>query len=175
MDGRSVKFFRENHPQGDEFEVYGFECLPDNLSALSGTDYTLIRAAAWTENGHIRFHPGKLDGSSIYGTKKTGRVRPDRYIEVPCVDFAQFLSARFTKEDYLVVKMNIEGAEYGIIEHLHDLGMTDWIDKWYVCWHWHKIGMKKAEHDRVEAMIPAWYPWHPYGPNSAEKFQASLC
>lgn len=184
MDGRSIAFFRKHHPQSDGFEVYGFECLPENVTRLKYAiiqgeiaPFTLIPAAAGVGDGWAKFYPGKADGSSLIASKRTGGINPSKFITVPCVDFAGFLIENFTEDDYLIVKMNVEGAEYAIIESLYKHGLIHWIDKWYICWHWNKIGMSKAEHKRIEAMIPKWYPWMPEGykaPADVEGFLASL-
>lgn len=177
LDGRSIQFFRDNHPQAADFKFYGFECLPANLEKLRRRrlPFTLIDKAAWTYDGTVRFHPGKPDGSSVYGQKITGRVRPDVFIEVPCLDFAEFLRPMIEAGDEVSVKMNVEGAEYPLIEHLHAAGLIPGVFRWYMCWHAHKIGMAQKEHDRIEALLPRWFPWTPYKPGSVEAFRASLC
>lgn len=177
LDGSSTRFFQAHHPQASGFSYYGFECLPANLEALrrQPLPFTLIPQAAWTHDGAVRFHPGNPDGSSVYGNKITGRVRADVFIEVPCLDFAEFLRPLIDAGDEIQIKMNIEGAEYPLIEHLQAAGLIPGVARWYMAWHAHKIGMAKKEHERIAAMLPGWFPWPPpHKPGSIEAFRASL-
>jgi FkbM family methyltransferase len=179
MNGRSIEFFRKHHPESRQFEIFGFECLPENLKKINEgvADpgiFTLIPAAAWIVNGTVRLYRGGMKGSSVCPEKSTGGISPDNYIDVPCVDFADWLKTNFKPDDYIILKMNIEGAEYRIIENLKENGLIPWISKWYISWHWHKIGMDKAEHERISAMVPGWHPWRTGGPEAIRNFEESL-
>lgn len=185
MDGRSLKFFYENHPEGPEFYYYGFECMPRNLVDLPSKLFSysrdlmekviIVPKAAWTYRGHVRFYTGKLDGSSVRPDKTTGRINHENYTDVECLDLADFIRSRFSPEDEIIIKMNVEGAEYQLIRHLHSNGLIPWINKWYVCWHQHKLSdMPISEHEEVQSLLPKWFPWHPGGPNSVELFSESL-
>lgn len=37
---------------------------------------------------------------------------------VPCIDFSQFLQKVCNKEDYVLIKMDIEGSEFSVLDHL---------------------------------------------------------
>jgi FkbM family methyltransferase len=169
MDGRSIKHFRLSHPQAGEFKIYGFECLPENIGGLGIVDYTLVEKAAWIHEGMVRFHNGHPAGGSVCSTKISAGISPDVYIEAPCIDFAQWMRNNLLADDYIIIKSNIEGAEYKLIERLNDQGLIRWVDKWFMCWHWDKIGMDKSEHDRIEAMLPEWFDWSDYGPRKDGK------
>ena len=92
----------------------------------------------------------------MYPEKITGHVNRNTHYKVPCIDIAKFVEQ--FKGSYIVMKLNVEGAEYNIIPHLKNEGLIDWISKFYVQWHWDKIGITKAEHERIAGMI-TWYPW----------------
>ena len=47
---------------------------------------------------------------------------------VRTVDIATWIAESFTKDDFLFIKMDIEGAEYAISEKLHRLGALGLID-----------------------------------------------
>lgn len=161
-DGVSAKFIREVHPQGKEFEIYSFECDQRNISTLKSLKHlniNLIEKAAWIYSGTVKYYYGKDDGGSMYSTKKTGNINPEKFYGVPCIDIAEFIKSNFNKGDYIIMKMNCEGAEYNIIPHLLNNNLIDWIDKWYVQWHYHKIGMSKEEHDKTLSIIPNCHDW----------------
>eukprot|EP00971_Amphidinium_carterae_P163578 3243573-Amphidinium_carterae.1 len=50
-------------------------------------------------------------------------------------DVAQWIRQHYTPEDYIYVKMDIEGAEYAVIKRMLDDGVAEWVSKWAVEWH----------------------------------------
>ena len=42
----------------------------------------------------------------------------------------------FTPEDYLILKLDIEGAEYDVLERLTDANLLGWLNELYVEYHW---------------------------------------
>ena len=54
---------------------------------------------------------------------------------VPCIDFAHWIKNNCNAEDFIVCKLDIEGAEYQVLEHMHELGVLNWINYLYVEWH----------------------------------------
>ena len=157
--GASVEFFLKNHPQAKEFEVISFECDRRNIEAIKKKHLpiTLVEKAAWTYDGKVRFYPGlgpTKAGGTMYATKITGGVTDKVFYDVDCVDIARYLDA-----DYTIMKINAEGAEYDIIRYLYERGLLHKINKFYVQWHWDKIGLSKARHDEISGMID-WSPWN---------------
>lgn len=182
FDGVSAEFFRNTHPQGKEFEIHTFECDKRNILTIEMINYNkkldikLIKKAAWNENGIVRYYYGNTDGGTMFPSKTTGNIKPEDYYEVECVDIAEYIEQNFSKDDYIILKMNCEGAEYVIIPHLKERGLIDWIDKWYVQWHMNHIKLDKRKHDLIVAMIPGWKPWKAQfrDPNFKKEFLASL-
>ena len=157
--GVSTEFFLKNHPNGKEFKHFIFEPDKRHIETLKRKGLNVIPAAAGTYDGEVKYYwpiSSTLAGGSIYSTKQTGGICETRFYKVKSVDIRRFIEQLkdIAKADYIVVKMNCEGAEYEIIPHIKDLK----IDKYYIQWHWDKIGISKAKHDMVAAMIP-WYPW----------------
>lgn len=54
---------------------------------------------------------------------------------VPCIDFAKFLQTNFTPNDRIIIKMDIEGSEYDVLEHMDNLGVLSYVDFLAVEWH----------------------------------------
>ena len=148
--GKTANEFKLSNP---EFDIFVFECDEKNIERLRQYDFNLIQKAAWSSAGLQRYYYGREDGGTLYPKKKTGKINPNNYYDVETVDFAQWLQENFTKDDYIILAMNCEGSEYEIIEHLNKKGLTRWIDKWLVDWHWEKIGLPESEHDKIKAMI----------------------
>jgi len=159
--GVSAEFFRNTHPQGREFEIFTFECDKRNIEIIKKKNIPviLIEKAAWVYDGTVNFYPanaGTKAGGTMYPAKKTGHVDRNKFYKVPCIDIAKFVKQ--FEGCYIVMKLNVEGAEYNIIPHLWESGLTHIIDKFYIQWHWDKIGLTKAEHERIASMI-VWFPW----------------
>jgi len=153
--GVSTEFFLKYHPQGREFNTFIFEPDMRLVKVIQAKGLNVIPKAAWINSGTVKFYPatgGTGAGGSVYGNKKTGHVNPKIFTSVECVDIRIFIES--LNAEYVVVKMNCEGAEYNLIPHLQGVK----VDKWYVQWHWDKIGLSKADHERISSMIK-WHPW----------------
>ena len=161
-DGLSAEFIRKYHPAGDTFKIFSFECDRRNIEKLrarNDLNIELIEKAVTTHDNPVNYFYGKDDGGSLYSSKKTGNIRPDVFETVEGIDIARFISENCKKEDYIIAKLNIEGAEYKIIPHLHRCELIPWVDKWFVQWHWQKIRLSEDYHKYVVSLLPEWHPW----------------
>ena len=66
-------------------------------------------------------------------------------IEIECLTLSQVIAAA-DNYDKIVVKLDVEGAEYEILEDLIRTGAISKISKIYIEWHWDRIGMNFEEH-----------------------------
>ena len=178
-NGVSAEFFRNNHPEGKDFEIYTFECDERNIAILKNRpelNINLIEKAAWIYDGEVKYYYGVSDGGTLYPSKSTGNINPSVFVWVPTIDLARFILSNFNDEDYIVIKMNCEGSEYELIPHLKKYGLINWVDKWYIQWHYQKIGLSEAEHNRISDIIPKWWPWNCqlYAEDFKEVFKQSL-
>jgi len=95
----------------------------------------------------------KAGGSLI---KKTNEKRhPKKPVIVKTIDITRWMVENFSRTDIVDVKMDIEGAEYDVIPDMVRRGAFRVIRKFYIEWHWYKIGMEEEEHKEIMAMIPA--------------------
>jgi FkbM family methyltransferase len=154
-DGSSVKFFRQHHPKAHLFDIYSFEPLPSNIEELRKiSEIVIVPKAAWSSDGVARLYIGKYKAGTMFSDKKTGLVDPGMFLEVETIDFAKFVMQHFEKTDELWLKLNVEGAEYEIVRHLHKHNLLSWFDRIYVCWHAYKIPSLQKYDEEVKAMIP---------------------
>jgi FkbM family methyltransferase len=163
-NGASAIFFRKYHPEGKDFEIFTFECDRKNIQTIKSKNLpiTLIEKGAWSYTGtKIFYYSGSHTqaGGTMYPRKTTGGIKPSNNYVVGVIDIAQFIRANFYREDHIIMKLNAEGAEYEIIPHLKRNNLIDWINKWYVQWHWEKIKMSLKDHKKVEEMIPTSCDW----------------
>lgn len=63
----------------------------------------------------------------------------DKSINVKCINFSNYLKENISKDDYVICKMDIEGAEYDVLGNLIDDDTIDLIDEIYIEWHNHLL------------------------------------
>jgi FkbM family methyltransferase len=131
--------------------IYSFEPLPENIEKIKYCGVNLIKKAVWIEDGTADFHIGLPQSGTLIKGKTTGKLND--CIEVETINFSKWLKDNVNKDDYNIVKMNIEGAEYEVINHLYKNNMLSWISKWFVQWHVGKIPIELEEHKRISKLI----------------------
>jgi FkbM family methyltransferase len=95
----------------------------NDKSFRAGRTFTTMWAAAWTYDGTINlFGSGPSEASTILGGKVEINGWPQIDYEnphlVPCFDFSAWLLRTFNLGDHVTVKMDIEGAEYDVLEKM---------------------------------------------------------
>lgn len=156
--GLYVKRFKEGVFYRPDFLIYAFECSPALSFVTFGSDVNVIRKALWVYDGKINFYiskirPEMVQGSSVYKSKTTGNLDTKNPITVDCIDFSKFLKNNIREDDNLIVKMNIEGAEYKVLEKCCKDGTISLIKKLFIQWHYHKIGLDKKRHTKLLDML----------------------
>lgn len=135
-DGDTVEEFRNwrrvAFPDKEEWTIYAFDPNPSFSEAWANKtdkDTSFIKQAAWIEDGETEFAVDQSDspvGSTIMqGKRKVWEASPK--IKVKTFDFSHFLKS--VDEDFVVVKMDIEGAEFKVLDKMIRDG-TDKICKW---------------------------------------------
>ena len=103
----------------------------------------LVKKAAWMFNGDIEFCGTDYTGS---GTEQGGRViecNPKSLITVPAVDLMEFLST-LPSDAYIVMKMDIEGAEHTLLPHMLKSGaLQKYVHELYLECHYEGRGAGK--------------------------------
>jgi FkbM family methyltransferase len=114
--------------------VFGFDPAieTEGLHRLFGTNTLLSRKAAWIYGGNLQFAAAGLDGTVVRAKDRRGEWNHE-VRRVECFNFAAWLRALPQCE--LIVKMDIEGAEFAILEHVHQLKADARIETLLVEWH----------------------------------------
>lgn len=139
-----------------------FECIWKALKKQELSHFDFIQKLAWIWDGEVDFYTCLDDnsGSSIYQftaaanaakvirrqmntvveQRKKRKYNPSGFTKiahekVPCVDFAKFLQENVNKNDYCIIKMDVEGAEYDIIKWMWYKNCLDLIDIIKIEWH----------------------------------------
>ncbi|XP_038076929.1 uncharacterized protein LOC119744837 [Patiria miniata] len=173
----TVQLFRETYPNGHEYIIHSFE-IDDRLApyfkpyrnhhlhcpvGVAGKDgnMTAYSEAAWgPDKGLNNGKDMQWGGGSLFVSNhekadaKTGGVRKLSYRKlIPTVDLARWIKDTFTLEDYIILKLDVEGAEYDILRNMVDHGAFDYIDKYYGEYHdsqptgWSKADKVKLRED----------------------------
>jgi FkbM family methyltransferase len=134
------------------FSLIGFEVQQDiQVYARTVQDkfpdrsVNVIYNAASTVDGVISYFEPRSWGKNYKGgttTLESKNQLSDNYLEpksAPALDFAKWLSTNIKIGTFVFVKMDIEGAEYDIIDHLLNTGAIDLISVIAVEWHAHKF------------------------------------
>ncbi len=111
--------------------IYGFDPWPDldtSVTEVNGVPVSLHKMAAWTYDGEIGFNQNG-DASEVL-------PQPILWPMVPCFDLAAWLDRLGAQ---VLLKMDVEGAEYTLLPHLENTGAIRFVDALLVEWHDHEI------------------------------------
>ncbi len=145
--------------------LYGFDPWPaliEGESELDGTHVVLQRKAAWVEDGEIEFARvrGLRGWDSTVMQEKNARgewTGSGEIIRVPCFDFSAWLRSL---PEPPVVKLDVEGAEFPILEKLVVDGTDALVAELLVEWHDDKLAdhavRKAALLESLRCPVTSW-------------------
>ena len=129
---------------GNDINIISFEPVPGlakQLQEIHQDDPTIQiqNSAVWINNDIKKFHLSEAytDGSSLLNSLND--LRDDHYIKINCFDLSTWLFETFTEEDYLILKLDIEGAEYEVLNKIIEDGTIKLINEFWGEWHDMKI------------------------------------
>lgn len=152
--GETVEVLLDKREDLKGCDVYLFECNSNHFNTLTelsrtNKNYNFIvkNEAIWVENKVMDFFIstdiwGDL-GCTLDPTKRE-RLDLTNPLKVNAIDFSEFLLS-FDKNDYIVVKLDIEGAEYEVIEHILNSGAINMVNELFIEWHDHFFNKSSAE------------------------------
>ena len=137
--GNDIDCFRQLY-NTEQWRIIGFEPAPVCLKLLKEKrpaewfqGIQLIEAAVSDHNGQETFYEGKFTVSGTLRRDKNKNLSK-RTTTVEVIDFAEFLD-QFDEEDYIIVSMDIEGAEYDVLDHLINTDKLKIINEMYIEYH----------------------------------------
>jgi FkbM family methyltransferase len=158
--GVAVKRFKETKYWKEEgFEIISFEAIPKLAKKYQkeGVDReTYFNKAVWIEDGTIDFFadPQQLgQGGSVHKHKTTGNLDKENPLTVETMDFSQWILDNFDKNDQIIVKMDIEGAEYEVLNKMIEDGSINYINLMFVEWHQKKINYPIEKHKALRDAV----------------------
>lgn len=143
--GDSVIELRKKFDPNGEYTCHSFEPNTYFIPYYKKfKKHVLHTEAVWVHDGEIDFHLQQEQGrkhhmgSSIYGRDIKANVREEA-ITVPCMDFSKWILDNFNRYDYIILKMDIEGAEYKVMEKMIRDGSMDYINIFFLEQHRKKM------------------------------------
>ncbi len=139
-----------------------------------------VDEAVWIENTTLTFHVDDDDENGDHGSRYStltlacsccavvtlvhlaaslfedhAMVREDGIqVEVPALNFSDFLARNFRPEDTVIIRCDIEGAEYEVLKSLIVTGTARLVD--YIDVEWHAMLSPSLHHlKQVLQMAPA--------------------
>lgn len=150
-DGCSVIKFLLKNPG---YDVVSFEANPELWKYYKKLPTQLVKKAVYDYDGIIEFtlDPIDADGSSLikekiidFNQKVKNEDCPK--LQVECIDLSKEIESYSKTYKNIVLKLDVEGAEYAILEKMLADETLKYISHLYAEFHWNKIGMKKEKHD----------------------------
>lgn len=152
-DGCSVRKFLHEFPDASEFAIHTFE--PNPVFAPCYHDFPNLcfhEEAVWISDVYLPFFIGRTerqDGSSLFRNKKTGFLDRENYLTVRCVDFSSWIEDNFRRAQFIVLKMDIEGAEYEVLNKMIRDRTIEFINKLFIEFHFEKIDLAPRHHNEL--------------------------
>lgn len=145
----TCKVLEERLKLGLETEFFAFEpelvaCVEEVRRRHPAIPIIFSNKAVWVHDGTMDFYlatewgPNHRGGSTLLAghVKNACKVDYSRPITVECIDFSRWIRRNFMRQNHLVVKMAIEGAEYPVLEKMVADGTIDYVTELIVEFHW---------------------------------------
>ena len=130
------------------FKVFAFEANPQHSSALSKLEsqfpnLTVFKETAlWTENGTLDlFMSSTNDSTDAHQSASLLKGHPDekgkgsKLVSVPTIDFSRWIYDNIETTDFVLIKMNVEGAEYEVLRKMLNDQTFALLDRMWMFYH----------------------------------------
>lgn len=144
------------------WDVYAFEANPEfnkiltnvkaNVSKRNHTVKMYQETAAWTYDGTIDFYLDTVNKANNFWGSSIDENHPDvilsgkQKVTVKCVDISRILK-KYNQDDVVIVKIDIEGAEYDLLLDFIKKDVTKIID--YLAVEFHRQLHRYKEPEQV--------------------------
>lgn len=156
-NGCSTRKFRQEYDPQCLFHIYTFE--PNPIYGQCYRDlqrHTLIPAALHDQDGCQPFFLDREDGdgSTLLRHKLTrenggfGTLDTESPMKVKTVDLSHWIANELST-DFLLLKLDVEGAEYDILEKMLADGTVGQVRHLFIEWHWWKVGIPRQRHEAL--------------------------
>jgi len=148
-EGKVSRKFHRKHPN---YKLYAFEPNP-YINFVKYPEGTIFSAKAlWIEDGYRDFYLYKdirSEGCSLMYEKQGKAIDREHPVGVKCIDFSKWIMDTLNRKDKIVLKMDIEGAEYKVLNKMIKDNSIEYINKLYIEFHIHKLVIDRNIHDEL--------------------------
>ena len=134
---------------GTDTIIISFEPIPGLAKQLQeihqdNPTIQIQNSAVWINDEIKTFHLSEeyTDGSSLLDS--LNNLRREHSIKIPCFDISSWILDTFSKDDYIILKLDIEGAEYEVLNKMIKDGSINLINEFWGEWHDMKISDSKT-------------------------------
>ena len=145
-DSAEKHFNRTSLFKSHAFKIYGFEAdsayyqkIEQAAPFFKPHDIELVPFAVWIENTTLTLS-GKMGqlNSTATTTLQNDKKEEKTTISTPAIDFSEWVLKHITPTDFVILKMDIEEAEYAIIPHMIASGAICLIDEIFIEIHFNR-------------------------------------
>ncbi|MBN1365808.1 MAG: FkbM family methyltransferase [Syntrophaceae bacterium] len=137
--GERIYHFKANkiyhsHP----WEILAIEANPYLIDKIpKASDTIVLNKAIWIKNGKIKFYFSSQEDNfgSVYEKHPVKIAKDSVLILIDSIDFGEWLQKNFTLNDYIFVTLDIEGAEYEVLNKMVKDNTIKYIDYLFVEFH----------------------------------------
>mmetsp|Transcript_136863 Transcript_136863/g.237796 ORF Transcript_136863/g.237796 Transcript_136863/m.237796 type:complete len:264 (-) Transcript_136863:134-925(-) len=124
--------------------------------------HTYVPKACWIDHGNHEYYVAKCargahKAGSLLKEKMHSCKHRNKTKMVPTVDIGQWLIEHVNVTDFLLFRLNVEGAEYQVVDRLHKLGALKLVDRIAVEYHSRWMSNKNHNDDHRVNEILAQY------------------
>ena len=160
----SARLFRFKYDKNNDYYIYSFEVDPRFFKCFNDIPkLTFINKAVWTKAGEELFYLSydpSMSGGTLFKKIQSGKLDKEHPIKITTFDFSQWVLDTFNKEDEIILKMDIEGSEYPVLEKMFIDGSFDYINELWIEWHWSKVKFEEQRHidlvNKIKIPIVKW-------------------
>lgn len=140
--GQSIIKAREIY--GENIQVHSFEIIPLLTYELNKiyekyNNIIIYNKGVWIEDTIKEVHISRTKaswGNSLYNRfNKNDTIK----IKVDCIDFCKWVKDNINPNNYNILKLDIEGCEYEVLNKLMDLNLLEYFNDLVGEWHHDKI------------------------------------
>ena len=140
--GQSRAAFLQGWPDAKEYEIHMFEAdsgAAKGLMNLQEQDENtkVYSKALWVHDGSMTLYRKFVgsEGNTLIEQKVKNQKWKATEIEIECIDMARWIEENIEEEDYVIMKLDIEGAEYEVMKHLHEKKSFEKVDIFFMEMH----------------------------------------
>lgn len=142
--GESIKKFRTILTNHKEYEFYMFEANTYLYNEINSNpefnDCKKFNAAISDKNGKVKLWGCIKNKNSVGSTTQKSKanwddIEENDFLEVESINLSDFIKNNFDKNDYIILKMDIEGSEYDVLAEMINTGTISYINEFYCEFH----------------------------------------